>query len=457
MALATATGNPPAVTHEQIESWTKLADDVTAALTMGGQQGLDFLVQLMPEWCEAVDDINTARQICIEFADRGLRDEAVHWHAKGFFEVADRLDPDRPGWEAWDAALRQRNIVTPAVDAELKEMANKIHDDLGTIGPSGATLSDHLGRLRRNMLLRGHLGERLVILESIRGLDPAGQAWQEMISPIRRRRVDAIADEVKAAISRRDFEALDSLREEVASQNWGTDLPGSVSILLDSMAHVMAIREIRGQASQAVATLVWRYEDARKHQPGSAGQIASVEAAMAARNRYVELRSALMRSMKGGCTTTEGAALVAESGAKDALRKLDAAMQEPCTWLEEQRQLALVRAASGEIEAAVRRQIEAAPDKGRSLEEFARKLKTWKKLAEDCLENGRRKATALPGGTPESTEAIFQRLHAKREELERHRDSLKRREKLFVGYFLIGLGVVVLLLVGALVVAMLAG
>jgi hypothetical protein len=222
MTLSTQTGNPPAVTYEQIEAWTKLADDIAAALAMGGEAGLDLLTGIMAEWSEAVDDVNTARQICIDLASKGRRHEAIHWHAENFFDLADRLDPDRPGWEAWEQSLRARGIVTPRVDPELKELANRIHEDLEQRDLAGRSLGDHLVDLRNNMLLRGHLGERLVTLEAIRGLDPSPQIWRNMISPIRRRRVDVIADEVRAAIARRDYEALESLRVEVASQSAGS-------------------------------------------------------------------------------------------------------------------------------------------------------------------------------------------------------------------------------------------
>ena len=54
MALEEHTGTPPAVTHEKLVAWRKLSEDVTAALSMGGEQGLDLLTSLMADWCEAI-------------------------------------------------------------------------------------------------------------------------------------------------------------------------------------------------------------------------------------------------------------------------------------------------------------------------------------------------------------------------------------------------------------------
>ena len=78
MALADiASGTPPAVTHEMLEEWRKIADDVNAALTMGGEQGIEILASLMAEWCAAVDDVNTAREVCVVLAAKMLGTAAV--------------------------------------------------------------------------------------------------------------------------------------------------------------------------------------------------------------------------------------------------------------------------------------------------------------------------------------------------------------------------------------------
>ncbi len=82
------TGQPPAVTYEQLREWERLADDIDAALKMGGEQGMELLIGLMADWCVIADEVNTAFQTCCEFASRGLRDEAIHWHAPGFFDIA---------------------------------------------------------------------------------------------------------------------------------------------------------------------------------------------------------------------------------------------------------------------------------------------------------------------------------------------------------------------------------
>lgn len=453
MALSNTTGIPSAVTYEQIEAWRKLADDVTAALTMGGQQGMDLLVGIITEWCEAVDDVNAARQICVELAGRGLRHEAIHWHADGFFEVADRLDPNRPGWDAWEAALRDLDIITPRIDSELRDMANRIHDDLETVNLSGESLQDCLASLRRNVLLRGNLGERLVILESIRGLDPSGEAWHEMLGPIRRRRVDAIADEVRAAIDRKDFEALSVLQAEVASQDWRGELPPEVYTKLNAMLRCQTIGELRSQLSQCAATIVGRVEEARRLPGGSANLGSLAEAANVARKRYAEIHSNLLEHLKVGAAAPEGAAFIAQTGVRDAIRKLGAALQEPCMWLNEQAAASRARALAGDIEAVLLRHVEAAPPLGVNKEAFAAALATWTAKSQDLLEQARRETARMSHGVPSTTEAVIQGLKEKRQELESHLDELKRRERNTVIYVLCGVGAFLLFIVVVIVVA----
>jgi len=454
MALAPNTGNPPAVTHAQVEAWNKLADDVAAAFTMGGQQGLDLLIQIMNEWCEAVDDVNAARRVCVDIAQRGLRHEALDWHAKGFFEVADRLDPIRPGWEAWEAALRERDVIIPHVDGVLKEMVDAIFEELEIQDLSGQSLGDWLGRLRRNILLRGHLGERATILESMLQLDPASQAWHSMVAPIRGTRAKAIAEELKAAIARRDFVLIGQLRREVEAQNGQVPLPVNVAAVLAGTGALEAVRERRSQLSQAATSLVGFFEQGRSQPQDSAATLATVEAANNARHQYAAIRGKLVEAIRSACSTPEVAAIVEESGAKTALAQLDAAIREPCDWLEQQAVIAQHRAAIHEIETAVLRTIESVPKKSKDLEFFRGQRAKWEQQTAKVLERARTAAGRLPGGMPSSIDAAMKRVAGARSELDLHLEHLRRREKMLVVWVLVGVALVVLLIVGVVVVAM---
>lgn len=443
MALAATTGSPPAVTHEQVEAWSKLAEDVTAALIMGGQKGLDFLIAIMPEWCEAVDDVNTARRVCIDLAGRGLRHEAIEWHAKGFFDVANQLDPARPGWDDWEAELQDHGIVTPRMDAELGELANGIQQDL-----ANPELASRLVQLRRNVLQRGHLGERLVLLESIRKLDPASPVWQEMISPIRRQRVDMIAGEVTAAIAKKDLEALAWLRDEVDSQDWGDDLPDNVAKLLDATGHWESLDDYREQLAQAAASIAASCAEAREKPPESPAYAEAVQAADQARDRYSEIRTAFIEAIHGAEAMPEIAAFVAESGVAGAIRQSDNAIREPCVWLDHEAARAQTRTATGEIEARLLRIVESAPRKSSNREAFDEALEKWHRQAADAMEKARRATAQLTGDVQsETTVAVFKRIEDVRNELEAHSRKLLVAERRLVIGVIVGVVTVVVLLV----------
>lgn len=447
MALASTTGNPPAVTHDQVEAWNKLADDVTAALTMGGQQGLDLLLNIMAEWCEAVDDVNTARRICEELAERGLRQEAIEWHAKGFFEVADRLDPIRPGWGPWEETLHARDVITPHIDAELKELTDVIFEDLQLQDISGQTLFDWIGRLRRNILLRGHLGERATILESIISLDPAGKAWQDMIAPIRGKRAQSIAEELKVAVAARDFFKIAALRAEVDAHNGRVPLPGNVAAILAGTACLDSVREYRSQLSQAAASLVGFFEQARSRPPESPATLAAVQAASNARERYSVIRGAFGEALRSACSTPEVTAMVDETGARTALTQLDAAIRDACAWLEQQAVMAQHRAFIHDVETGVLRVLESVPKKSNDLEFLREQLAKWRQKKANVLENARNAVARLPGGMPPSVDAAMKRVAAAEKDLASHVQHLRRREKVLVAWVLGGVGLVFLAII----------
>ena len=95
--VETNTGFPPAVTFERLDQWRDIAAAVESALSMGGEPGMDLLVSRAAEWNEAVNEWTAGLQTCLELGARGLRDEALQWHAEGFLEAGDLLCTDSAG------------------------------------------------------------------------------------------------------------------------------------------------------------------------------------------------------------------------------------------------------------------------------------------------------------------------------------------------------------------------
>lgn len=331
-----ATGRPPAVTAEIIARWQTLAEDVHAALDQGGERGMDLLLSIMPEWREAVEDINAAWRISVDMAMKGMRDEALHWHAEQFTETAKALSVRRIGWDAWEAELLRRGVSVPKVDHDLSALFDDITEQKQIRDLSGLTLGDWLTRLRQNVLARGPLDQRLVILQAIQRLQPADQIWGEMIAPIREQRAGNIAEEANAAIAAQDFIRLAELREEV--RGWDAGLLGGLAFVLDAAAHWQRAWELRGTLNAALSELVNRTDSLHSLPAGFPSHAAALAAAKQARDRFQQASYAMRQAILGAEKVTVVRTQLAASGIVEAFRKAEAAAKEPCQRLASQEQ-----------------------------------------------------------------------------------------------------------------------
>lgn len=449
-----ASGTPPAVTHEMLEEWRKIADDVNAALTMGGEQGIEILGSLMAEWCAAVDDVNTAREVCALLAARGLRSEALQWHADGFFEVAEQLTPeDRPGWEEWQAALLSRQMPIPVVDPNLRDAAARIADDMTLLDLSGRSLADWMKDLRLNALLGGRLGDRLTTLEAIRGIDPDGSAWGEMISPIRRQRAGEIAGEVAAAITRSDFAMLESLRRELNSQDWGAVLPASLIADLESAQHWQTLIGGRRAVAEAAARLISQAKTLRTQTTDSVNYDNVLRATIDARTAYLDLWGGVNKNSQIACRVPSIAAKLRDSGELARYKQIDVAAREEFPWIQDQELYSQVREKFSGIEHQILQHIRKAPLEGGEWDAVKASAAAWKRAAAGL----RDKAEGMPAkariGMPVSTQAAIGKL----DETRRHIDERLKKIRLWEFVVIsILLGIVGLFVVGGVIAVLVA-
>lgn len=337
MALSQdATGRPPAVTAELIARWQTLAEDVHAALDQGGERGMDLLLSIMPEWREAVEDINAAWRISVDMAMKGMRDEALHWHAEQFTETAKALSVRRVGWDAWEAELLRRGVSVPIVDHDLSALFDDITEQKQIRDLSGLTLNDWLTRLRQNVLARGSLDQRLVILQAIQRLQPADQIWGDMIAPIRKQRAGKIVEEADAAIAAQDFMRLAELREEV--RGWDTGLLGGLAFVLDAAAHWQRAWELRSTLNAALSELMNRMDSLHSLPAGFPSHAAALAAAKQARARYQQASFAMRQAILGAEKVTVVRSQLMTSGLVEAFKKAEAAAKDPCQRLARQEQ-----------------------------------------------------------------------------------------------------------------------
>lgn len=451
MSLPESTGDPPAVTEDMIVAWHKLADDVTAALMQGGEQGMDLLIAVMPEWVEAVDDANAARQICVELSRAGRRHEAILWHAEGFFEAADRLAPERAGWEDWERAIVERGIIVPQVDADLKDEADRIHEELLLRDIGGTSLDEHLVQLRRNVISRGHYGERLTILEAIRGIDPTGDAWEEMIGPIRRKRAGEIMGELSAAISQDDFFTIDRLRREVESTDWGAEVPVAIHGILQATAHWRSLAEGKRAIMAAANALVEQCRALETLDWESPGWPPALQQTMQSHGVYDAYRQNMTVAMREVEAIPSVAARIASSEYPLLLQRLEEDVRPSVTILEERIRWGRIRAELIKVERKISKTNASSPLEVGSWEEVKRLTPKWLQEAGNCRRRADDLAIEHRMALPHSTRQSLELLSTTEKAVRARMKKIIGWERIAIGGVILGILLVVLVLVGIVV------
>jgi len=447
------TGRPPCVTVERLDKWRKLADDIDSALMMGGEQGMDLLTSIMAEWCEAVDDVNAALQICWNLGSQGLRQEAIDWHAAGFFEVADRLNPDRPGWDEWEVALVDAGIIVPRLDVELKQLVDGMFEELEVRDLSGQSVGDYVRALRKNILARGHLGERLVILESLRSLDPGTEAWKEMIAPIRQQRAGEIEREVARAIQERDAAALGRLRGEVQALAGGGGLPDRLAVVMQAVDHWTTLAESRRPLADLAATVVGKCNELRATETMSPAWLALVEAALPLRERLAAALRKYGESIRAGSSVPAVAKVLDETGISQAYSQLKTTIRPELAYLDEMRQSAQAFGDLRSLAEECARHAAGAPAADLGWEGFKAKRLKWLQAAKQQEWDLSQKLSELPISPPPFAVAAITRLQGAATQVEAIHHGIRLKETLILVAVFGGIA----LLVGIFVLVMIVG
>jgi hypothetical protein len=449
------TGSPPAVTFERLEQWREIAAAIDSALNMGGEPGMDLLVSRVAEWNEAVDEWTTGLQTCLELGSRGLRDEALQWHAEGFFDAGESLTrpTERAGWDEWKAALEENEILLPRFDLELLGIVRNFTADLQGRDIAGRSLEEQLDRLRRNTLIRGDLGERLTVLETIRSLDAGREIWNEMIVPIRLGRAERIESELRAALEGRDFPKMARLIEEVQGVNWEGQLPGRVFELTNSVAHLMASRDKIHELGEAAAQLGMRANEL-KDQPINLPSFATLlRAALQARQNYLAIREQLKQSLQCVASVPETKAVGAALKLIEQGKQVDTSARPSLAWLGQQAQFENLRLKFCEKEDDIQRLIEMAPGPGTSWDELKHKAARWLELESKLRIATNRLAANTPDLVPPSIAVHLAKLDSCRKAVQTARDRVVKQEKIAIAAVVGGLLVVILVIVSVLAVA----
>ena len=424
-ALREGTGTPPAIRFEDLEEWRKLADNIDAALKMGGEQGMDLLLGVMTDWCRVVDELNAAYQICCDLAGKGLRDEAIHWHAEGFFEVADRLDPDRPGWELWEQTLTAQGVIIPSLDGDLKMLTNQIFDELKAVHINGQVLEQEVKSLRRNMLFRGDLSERITILNRLQEVDATSPNWREMLRPYRKKRAGEVLAGVDELLSQEDVRGLCRLNAEIERQNWDDEISAEARATLLSAVGWQSAENYLQKLRHELTELCVGCREAQSAEYGSPRFQSGLNKARTQRSRYLDS----FENLKAAITEAEGCPrvrrIVRERAFLDHAKSLEAAARNEAEWLGEQDKYDVVVQRFDEVEQAITKLLVKTPQyRFGEGDAYLKASKKWLQKTEELLTYGRRLCKQAPM-IPKHSEELITRLVEREQSVKVKRESVR--------------------------------
>ena len=452
-ALAPDTGNPPAIRWEDLQDWTTLADNIDAALKMGGEQGMDLLLGIMTDWCRVVDEINSAYQICCDLAGQGLRDEAITWHAEGFFDIADRLDPDRPGWEAWEQALVGQGVILPSLDIDAKALTNQMFDDMKAMYINGQVLDQEVKALRRNMLVRGDLSERLTTLDRLQELDPTAPNWREMLKPYRKKRAGEVNLEVTKIIKAEDVRALCRLHAEIERQNWDDEIDAetraSLSAAIGWEKAESALQRLRHQ----VAELVVRCREGQGAEYGSIQYQNALNTARKHRDRIVMV----WNEMNAGLATADECRriqrIIRKRQIAETAKSIEQGAKNESVWLQEQDSFEQVQRKFSDLDDILLKVLNQVPAYTfPNFEDYKRRSKKWLSKAEELEIYARRLCKHAPM-IPKETEELISRFVQTEQSVRTKRKSVSKQENMLLLGIFSTIGLVVIVAIIAIVIS----
>lgn len=424
------TGDPPAVTAEQLKEWKQVANDIDSALKMGGEQGMELLLNIMADWCSVADEINTAYQICCDLADNGMRDEAIGWHASGFFEIADRLDPERPGWEQWEKHLTENGVILPTIDYNLKALVDGIFETLGALNlETGVSVGEEIKALRRNMISRGLLSERLGILHRLQALDPSNPIWKDMLRPYQKRRANELKGEVDALVKSKDCSGLCRLHREVTSQNWDGDLPAEITVTLESACNWRLAMENFGDIRHHSTEMKVRCREGEMANVGSPEYINAITKAREHRRLVRQLVKEVQKSIAAASKCHLIKPLVDAEEIVQKITLINHDCKDRLNWLAQQDNYDRWRARFLEIDTTTATLLSKKPRRaGLSFQDFKVTARRWIKKSEAHLLNTRKICMQAGDIVPHATERIIAELVTAETEIENEIKRVSRLE-----------------------------
>lgn len=452
------------VTAEKVAHYEKLATDLDSAFAQGGESGIQFLTGLIPEWRDSIDEINAGYRTCWDLIHEGLRHEALGvrnpangsiealgWHAEGFFEAADRLDPDRrPSWTDMRARLLEREIELPGtVDSVIRASVEAAFHEVDLRNLQGQSINELLDALRCNAVGRGPLGERLITLQNLRDIDGSKAIWLEMMHDIGRIRSGEIAEETRAAITAKDVDKLVRLYMEASRSDWGAALGFDVRTSLEAGMAWNELRSLQSRLESEARMLCRLHERAAGHDLDPSSRQAAVDQLLAQREAFRSLEKTYQHRLETACASPEVARCIEETSLVHTCQAVGSVVEEVHGWLDGQERIRKTQERVERQEREIARVMSRCPSvfrKGDS-DAWTDAAEKWLMTASACEDRAARLCGSAAGRDAESLQESLARLRMKYAEIESEiRRSVAQRNRIIIGIGL-ALGAAVIVLV----------
>lgn len=200
----------------------RIVDEIRAFLQASDQSYKERHRDLALEYAEICVDVNRRLAQCAQLIKQGLRPEAIHLAEAdpNLLAALAELDfAERAGW--LDLVAIYDLPLPPDLDlatAEYLNVAYAEHDPLRNL----------LKKHRRLALARAPLRDRLAVLRELARLDPTNPIWSEDVQTYERARFKQVQAEAVDAVRNTDTEAIEALEQELTTDAWSLQPPGSL-------------------------------------------------------------------------------------------------------------------------------------------------------------------------------------------------------------------------------------
>lgn len=209
----------------------KIVRDVKDVLNFEGHVDRELLVELANEYSQACDNAVERAYRCRQLLQKGMRHEAMALARQAPDFRREFQSVDFGSAPAWYEFCEQEGLrLPPLLESEV------IAGIIDEVYAESADLYRQLMLHRRMALARAPLAERLRVLRSICRADPNDGGWRAEILNYEAARLEELGQQAKAAAQVGDQADIESILDELRSEQWLSLPPDRVVAEVEQIA-----------------------------------------------------------------------------------------------------------------------------------------------------------------------------------------------------------------------------